>query len=305
MFGMDNIPHMHVDLNLLPALDALLTEQSVVGAAERMHVSQPAMSRTLARLRRALDDELLVRSGHRMVPTPRALALRDEVRRTLTQAQRVLAPPRPTDLSTVHRTFAVRGHEALIMQVAGAAVLDAERRAPGVRLRFLPEPGSDDDALRTGEIDLDLGTGGPELSGVMRRRIGDDRLVVALRANHPAAADRLTAERYAELRHLNVSRRGRLTDQTDGVLADKGLTRTVVAAVGSVATALRLVAMSDLVTLVPSRLTGGVPGIEVRPVPLQLDAVPIEMSWHRRDDADPVHRWLRTIVEAALQPPPG
>jgi DNA-binding transcriptional LysR family regulator len=104
---------VHVDLNLLIALDALLEENSVAAAADRLHLSPPAMSRTLSRIRRATGDDILVRAGRTMTPTPRALELREEARELVRRATAVLTPPRTLDLDALDRVFTIRSHDAL------------------------------------------------------------------------------------------------------------------------------------------------------------------------------------------------
>src|SRR3954466_4034617 len=151
--------HMHgnLDLNLLTALDALLEEHSVTGAAARLHLSEPAMSRTLSRIRTALRDPVLVRSGRRMVPTPRAVAIRGEVHDLVHRAQAVFAPPGAPDLSTLDRTFTLLASD-LAASVAAPLIARMAAEAPGVRLRFLGEsPQTDTAALRSGDVDLDIG----------------------------------------------------------------------------------------------------------------------------------------------------
>src|SRR5690242_9139367 len=108
---------MQLDLNLLAALDALLEEGSVAGAADRMHVTSPAMSRTLGRIRKATKDQILVRTGRTMTPTPYALAVRAEVHRLVQQAHAVLAPASALDLGTLGRTFTLQWHDAVTSAV--------------------------------------------------------------------------------------------------------------------------------------------------------------------------------------------
>ncbi|MCE0447472.1 LysR family transcriptional regulator [Streptomyces tricolor] len=125
-----------LDLNLLVALDVLLEEESVQGAARRLHLSEPAMSRTLGRIRRALGDPVLVRAGRRMVPTPHALAVRAEVSAVVERARALFAPGRDTDLRALTRTFTILGHDAIAATHGAALYARAAREGPGIRLRF-------------------------------------------------------------------------------------------------------------------------------------------------------------------------
>jgi DNA-binding transcriptional LysR family regulator len=151
---------VHVDLNLLIALDALLEENSVAAAADRLHLSAPAMSRTLSRIRRATGDDILVRSGRTMTPTPRALELREETRELVRRATAVLTPPRTLDLDALDRVFTIRSHDALAAALAPplAAALAA---APGVQVRLLAEPSADVADLARGHTDVEIGAAGP------------------------------------------------------------------------------------------------------------------------------------------------
>ncbi len=152
---------MHVDLNLLTALDALIEERSVSAAAARLHLSQPAMSRTLGRIRDATGDPILVRTGRTMTLTPRALALRQEVQALVQRAHAVFAPERELDLGKLERTFTLRCHDALTMALGALLLRVVEEQAPGVRLRLLAESPLDTDDLRHGRVDLEIGSAEP------------------------------------------------------------------------------------------------------------------------------------------------
>jgi DNA-binding transcriptional LysR family regulator len=296
---------MHVDLNLLVALDALLEEGSVTGAADRLHLSAPAMSRTLARIRRATGDDILVRSGRAMVPTPRALELRDEARELVRRATAVLTPTRQLDLATLDRVFTVRGHDALVGALAPVLVPVLAARAPRAGVRFLPENPLEDADLVRGRVDLELGAAVPTRPEIAARTLGEDRMVVAMRVGHPLAGGELTAERFAAAEHVTVSRRGRLRGVVDGALAELGLARRVLASLPTTAAALDLVARTDVLVVVAERVCRPAElGLRTRPIPVELPAVPIVLSWHHRHDSDPAHAWLRDEVADALRPTP-
>lgn len=296
---------MQLDLNLLTALDALLEHSSVTAAADRLHLSVPAMSRTLGRIRRATGDPILVRTGRTMTPTPYALAVREEVHSVLTQARAVLTPPREVDPATLERTFSLRVHDAIATAVAPGLIAGVAAAAPGVRLRLLAETATDTaDDLRQGRVDLAIGAGSPSSPEFRAETAGTDQLVVIGRPGHPvlAAGPDLTA--YAAARHLTVSRRGRLQDPVDDALADRGLTRQVVAAAPTTATALQIAAAGDLLVTAPGRTsqtTAAALGLQIGPLPLPLPPVPVTCSWHQRYEADPAHAWLRSHVRRALR----
>lgn len=299
MFDTPNITHVHLDLNLLVAFDVLLEEGSVGGAADRLHLSQPAMSRTLGRLRRATGDQILVRSGRAMVPTPYAVRVRDEIHTLLQQVRDVLTPARELDLATLDQTFTLQCHDA-ITNALGPRLLAAVRgTAPGVRLRLLGEPTADTDALRAGLVDLEIGSSGSKTPDVRAETVGSSRLVVALRPAHPLAGAPVTLEGYAAAEHVTVSRRGRLADPIDTVLEDQGRRRTVVAAAPTSTAALHIARSTDTLVAVPGSICRAdieAAGLSTTAMPVELPPVPVILLWHQRHDDDPAHTWLRLLV---------
>ncbi|MGW6917889.1 LysR family transcriptional regulator [Kitasatospora sp. NPDC054939] len=301
---------MQLDLNLLTALDALLEEGSVAGAAARLHVTAPAMSRSLGRIRKATGDQILVRTGRSMVPTPRALAIRAQVHALVQQAHHLLSAQQELDLAALDRVFTVRWHDALTAACGTALTVAVHRQAPGARLRLSAEPGTDDAELRRGEVDLESGSGIPTLSDIRHRLVGSDRLIVAVRPGHPLAEGPLSIERYAAAEHLTVSRRGSLRDPIDDALTTRGLERRVVAAGPTTAFALQLALDTDLVVAVPDAVTRAAReqlGLTTLPLPLPLPDVPLYLLWHQRHDDDRAHTWLRDLaaetVQALFAPP--
>jgi DNA-binding transcriptional LysR family regulator len=294
---------MHLDLNLLLALDALLEEGSVGGAARRMHVTSPAMSRTLGRIRDLTGDEILVRTGREMRPTPYALAVRDEVHGIVLRAQAVLAQRDALDLSRLERIFTLQCHDAIASALGAPLLARMRREAPRVTLRLLAEAPADTSDLRQGNVDLELGATTPSHRDVRHQVLGQDRLVVALRTRHPLAGRKLTARAYADAEHVTVSRRGRLRDPVDDALAAQGLSRRVAAAVPTSAAALRFVSESDLLVAVPETICStALQALRLKtlPLPVGVPALPIVAAWHRRHEPDRAHVWLRQQVRAVL-----
>ena len=294
---------MQLDLNLLTVLDALLTEGSVMGAADRLHLSSPAVSRSLGRIRKLTGDDILVRTGRTMTPTPYAVAIRDRVSGLVQAANAVLAPTRDLEPATLERTFTLQCHDALATALAPPLLASIAERAPGVRLRFRTETAADTDDLRHGRVDLEIGAAVPGLPEFRSATIGHDRLVVVLRAGHPDAG-RLTLAAYAARPHLLVSRRGRLSDPVDDLLAAHDLRRRVLAAVGTTASALHVVSRGDSVVTVPEvmcRPLIAAFGLITEPVPVELPPVPIVAVWHQRYETDPGHAWLRDRTGEALR----
>jgi len=283
---------MQLDLNLLTALDALLEEGSVAGAAERLQLSAPAMSRTLGRIRRATGDQILVRTGRTMTPTPHALAIRGEVHTLVQHAYAMLTPERDLDLKTLERTFTLQCHDAVTTAIGPTLLAALQSHAPGVTLRLLAEASSDTNDLRHGQVDLAIGSTEPSLPEIHFETFGHGRLVVAVRPDHPLTDGELTIDRYAQARHIIVSRRGRLRDPIDEALAAHGVRRRVVASAPTSTAALHFVGQSDLVVAVSEqmcRATIVALGLRTLPIPLVLTPVALNLAWHHRYDSDKAH----------------
>lgn len=293
---------MHLDLNLLTVLEALVEEGSVAGAAARLRLSSPAVSRSLGRIRRLTGDEVLVRTGRTMTRTPYALEVQDQIGDLLRRAGQLLSPSAPLDLSTLQRVFTLRAHDALTAAIAPALLGDVLAGAPGVRLRFLAETTHDTDELRHAVVDLELGSSVPTAPELRHELLGSDSMLVVLRRGHPAAA-RLGLADYAALPHIVVSRRGRLRDQVDDALGEHDTRRLVTASVGTIAAAAQIVAGSDAILTAPGRVLDPVItafDLVTRPVPLPLPAPKVISVWHQRSDSDAAHTWLRERVRITV-----
>lgn len=290
---------MHMDFNLLHALDALLEEGSVGGAAERLHLSQPAMSRTLARIRKATGDGILVRAGRSMAPTPYAVGVRDQVHALVEQVQAVLSPERDVRLDELQATFTLRCHDAVTNALAPGLIARVQLEAPHVRLRFLAESGSDEEGLRTGRTDIEIGSTAGATADIASVTIGTGRLTVAMRAEHPLAHQSLTARRYSDADHVTVSRRGRLRDPVDALLAEKGASRRVVASAPTSTAALHIIRETDTLVIVPEDICASditAFGLVTKPLPFDVPEVPVVMNWHVRNNDDTAHSWLRSVI---------
>ncbi|HVQ10130.1 MAG TPA: LysR family transcriptional regulator [Allosphingosinicella sp.] len=286
------------DLNLLVTLDVLLAEGSVARAAKRLRLSPSAMSRALARLRQTIGDPLLVRAGRGLVPTPRAIALRERVGRLVEDARAVLRPAETLDLARLVRTFTLRTSDGFVENFGPLLIARAGAEAPGVRLRFLPKPDKDSAPLRDASVDLETGVVGGTIGPEVRAQaLFRDRFVGAVRIGHPLGRSEITPSSYAGGRHILVSRRGLDRGPVDDALAGLGLEREIVTIVGGFAAALALARASDLIATVPERHTAGLrDGLSSFPLPIPVPELVVSMLWHPRLDADPAHRWLRGCV---------
>lgn len=286
------------DLNLLVTLDVLLSEGSVARAARRLHLSPSAMSRALARLREATGDPLLVRAGRGLVPTPRAIDLASRIGPLVEDAEAVLRPAERLELSTLARTFTLRNREGFVENFGAALIARVAAEAPGVRLRFVQKLDRESSPLREASVDLETGVIGDATGPELRAQaLFDDRFVGVVRAGHPLVDGEITAGRFAEGRHIHVSRRGNEKGPIDTALSTLGLTRASAVTVGSFSEALALARATDLIACVPERYTGQLrENLFSFTLPLPLPGITISLLWHPRLDADPAHRWLRGCV---------
>lgn len=291
------------DLNLLLALNALLEEGSVIGAARRMHLSPPAMSRTLGRIREALGDPIFVQVGRKLMPTPKALALREQVRSAVEQATQVFEPGTEIDLKSLDRRFSVRATDEFVSLHLGQLLTAVATEMPRAMLRFSPEEDDvDEEALCSGRIDLFISASrkmGPE---IRTQSLFTTTFVGVARAHHPIFDDEITSERLTHWEHINVSRRGKASGPVDAALALQGLHRHVALVVPSPYTALFALQDSDLLLPLPkhlarSALAAGL-GIRVFELPTPLETVLLTQAWHPRLDNDPAHQWLRQTIHA-------
>ncbi|EWM10084.1 LysR family transcriptional regulator [Kutzneria sp. 744] len=295
---------MHLDLNLLTALDALLEEASVGAAADRLHLSSPAMSRALGRIRRVTGDQILVRTGRTMTPTPYALAIRAQVHDLVEQAESVLAPERELNLAALDRVFTLICHDAITTALGPRLIAAVHREAPNVRLRLLAESSVDTPELRRGQVDLEFGSAAPDSPEIRSETFFEDRLVLAVAPTHPFASRKPTMRRYADASHVRITRRGRLHDPMDDVLSEHGLERQVVATTPTSTAALSVVRLGKFVTAVPENMCAGMIealGLVTVPLPMPTPPVPLVGCWHQRYENDKAHRWLRDHVHSALQ----
>lgn len=296
----------NVDLNLLFALDVLLAEGSVTGAARRLGLSNSAMSRTLTRLRSATGDPLLVRAGRGLVPTPYAAALRDRVHELSRDVQAIFRPQTGhLDLASLEQTFTLRANEAFVEFFSVPLLTAVAAVAPHVRLRFAPKPNKDATPLREGLIDLEIGVVEASAPEMRTQALFRDRLVGVARVGHPLLAGRsVTAKRYAACKHVVASPKSDFSGPVDEALAALGLMRDVAVVVPGFPDAMRIARHSDLIASVPRTCLGNTPasdiaarlGLQHFDLPVQTPEFVICAIWHPRVDNDAAQRWLRDVV---------
>ncbi|AYQ27242.1 MULTISPECIES: LysR family transcriptional regulator [unclassified Polaromonas] len=288
------------DFNLLVTLDVLLAEGSVARAAERLRLSPSAMSRALARLRETTGDPLLVRAGRGLVPTPRAIELRERTRQLVEDAEAVLRPAGKLNLKRLVRTFTLRTREGFVENFGPALIARAGKEAPGVTLCFVQKTDKDSTPLRDGAVDLETGVVGQGASPELRAQaLFRDRFIGVVRTGHALSEGEITPARYAAGRHVAVSRRSESQGPVDVALQETnaGLQRQIATVVSGFSAALALARASDLIATVPERHTGNLRGgMHSFALPFPMPEITVSLLWHPRLHADLAHRWLRECV---------
>jgi len=288
-----------VDLNLLVSLDLLLDERSVRGAARRAHVSPSAMSHTLGRLRELLGDEVLVRAGRGMVPTPRAEELAVPTKELLARAREVLSDPLRFDPARLQRRFriACTDHVSTVLLQPAEARLAAE--AVGVDFLVLPVVPETMEELRRGTIDVAIGVFPDAPPEVRMRRLFVDRFVTVCRRDHPRVGERLTRGDFLREAHALVAPRGTAEGHVDRLLAAEGEARRVARAFPGFLAALWSVVHSDALLTVSARLVAATRSklpVAVHPPPVALSEYGLMLAWHPRVDKAVEDAWFRSLL---------
>jgi DNA-binding transcriptional LysR family regulator len=294
------------DLNLLVALDALLTEGSVTKAAARIGVTQSAASHALSRLRKLTGDELLVRSRDGMVPTIRAESMRAPLRRALGELTGTLSSPRSFDPSTARVRVFIGASDYSELVLLPGVMARLVREAPGIELRVLPVGHDPASELATGKLDCIVMPvqSGDDSQGVRGRQIFRDRFVCVARRDHPLAKKKtLSLSAFTAAAHALVSPWGTEGGYVDDALARLGQQRKVAIAVPHFLVAPHIIALSDLLLTVAERLAAVVAeplGLVVLSPPRELELAGFTNSllWHERTHEDPARRWLRDVIVA-------
>jgi DNA-binding transcriptional LysR family regulator len=293
------------DLNLLLAFDALWTERHVTRAARRVGLTQSAMSHALRRLRRQLADPLFQTTPRGLVPTARAHALAPPLGEALALMRRAVAAPAPFSPAALERTFTLGTPDYGDLVLLPRLMARLQRVAPGVQLIMRPMVDAGTEALVSGEHDLTIGVARPDSPDVRGETLFSDGFVSLLRAGHPAARRRLTIDRFVALKHVLISPQGRGEAAVDVALRQLGRTRHIALRVPHFLSAPLVVAESDLIVTLPTRVAEALAGqhrlVSRRP-PLPLPGFTLSMFWHARNDADDAQRWLRGFIAAVARP---
>lgn len=287
-----------IDLNLLVTLEVLLTERNVTRSARRLNYSQPSVSVHLAKLRDIFEDPLLLPGPHGMHPTARAEELLQPLRVALESLERAVAPARAFNPAESDRTWRVAASDSSASTILLPAMAVIRTVAPATRLAVLDMvPLQIAKQAEQGELDLALHTGEGSPPGLRRRTLFAERYVLAGRVGHPHLRPQLTLAQFCELEHVIVSPDGGgFHGVTDDALAKVGLKRKVVLSVPHFLFMMSVLATTDLVAMLPSRLVRSTEILQVIEPPVELSDYEMVMLWHERSHRDPAHQWLRETI---------
>jgi DNA-binding transcriptional LysR family regulator len=293
------------DLNLLVAFDLLMQEQNVSRAAERMFVSQSAMSHILQRLRQQLDDPLLVKTPSGMKPTDRALALIGPVKAVLRDVKNLISAREEFVPATSTRRFVIAATDYMDFLMVPALVERIARLAPRVDIHVKrTETPFPERELEYSDLDVVLGfeTILKPPGYMVVEKLFEDRMTCLVARNHPAIpADRLTLDEYVAMKHMLISRTGTRIGLIDEWLAEKGLERRIALIVPHFLSAPFIVARTDMLLSLPERIAQkflDLAPLRILSAPIDLPAYDLVMVWHPLRENDPVHRWLRSQILA-------
>ncbi|WP_077036201.1 LysR family transcriptional regulator [Pelomonas sp. KK5] len=292
---------MRYDLNLLPVFVTLMEERSVTRAAERLGITQPALSNALTRLRTMLQDPLFVRERYGMQPTAKAEELAPVIAAALASLDELVLGQQAFDPAKAQRQITIAPNSYAEFALVPAIVARLRREAPGIALRLTPY-GTDlaETGVMSGTTALALGRFTDPPENLVVQHLGEDGLACIVRADHPSVTGpRITRKQFERLKHVNMLPPGRLRVGLFTALQKQGLKRDVAVSVTHFLAIPEMVAVTDYCATLPRLICKRLQGdtrLKVLPAPVDLGSFPIEMGWHARYRNDPAHRWLRALV---------
>ena len=293
-----------IDLNLLVVLEAIYTEGGVTRAGEKLHLGQPAISHSLARLRDVFHDPLFVRDGRGLAPTPLTHRLVGSLGQSLRSLEALLDRRGRFDPRKTEAHFTVSMREPVEIRVLARLMRRIAHTSPGVDLRVVQvRRRAVEGALSTGTLDLAIDVPLSLSEKVRRKRLSSDRLVVVVRKGHPRMRAGFKLAAYLNEEHVMVTSRRKGVALEDFALSERGLRRRIRLRCRSHTAALRVVGETDLVLTVPeryARLLDRNAGNRILPLPIAMPMLEAYLYWHESVDDDPANRWLRISLIRAL-----
>ncbi|MGQ4274989.1 LysR substrate-binding domain-containing protein [Terrihabitans sp. B22-R8] len=291
---------MKVDLNLLPVFLALMEERNVTRAADRLGITQPALSNALNRLRDMLRDPLFVRERYGIRPTQLAEEIAPSIEATLARLNDLIAQQQVFDPAKADRLFLIAPNSYAELVLMPALIARLGRLAPGIRVRMTPF-GNDlaETGLMSGTTSMALGRIVDPPDNLVIQHLMDDGLACIVRKDHPDVGDSLTRAQYERLKHVNVLPPGRIRAGLFQALEQQNVRREVAVSVTHFLTVPEMVAVTDYCATLPRLICRHLKQdsrLKVLPSPVDLGTFPVEMAWHVRYRNDPAHLWLRTTI---------
>lgn len=296
---------MKYDLNLLPVMLVMMEERNVTRAAERLGITQPALSNALNRLRDTLNDPLFIRERYGMRPTPKAEQLAQVVSVALSSIDNVILGQQDFDLLQATRLFTLAPNSYVEFIMMPAIVARLRVCAPGIRLRLTPF-GNDvtETGVISGNTDMVLGRIVDPPDNLVVQHLMNEGLACVVRADHPLVGDTLSADLYEQLRHVNVLPPGRMRAGLYQALEQRGLRRQVAVSVTHFLAVPEMIAVTDYCATLPRLICQHLSRdtrLRIVPAPVDLGTFPVEMGWHARYRDDPAHRWFRSLMVETAQ----
>ncbi|WP_430397044.1 LysR substrate-binding domain-containing protein [Ferrovibrio sp.] len=291
---------MRYDLNLLPVFLALMEERSVTRAAERLGITQPALSNALTRLRAMLRDPLFIRERYGMQPTQKAAELAPVLAAALATLDDVVLGQQSFDPAKAKLQFTIAPNSYVEFVLVPAIVARLRDLAPGISLRLTPY-GTDlaDTGVISGGTAMVLGRIVDPPDNLVVQHLMQESLACVVRADHPEVGDRITKKQFEQLKHVNMLPPGRLRVGLFQALERQGLRREVAVSVTHFLAIPEMVAVTDYCATLPRlicRRLAHDTRLKVLDAPVDLGTFPVEMAWHVRYRHDPAHRWLRGLI---------
>ena len=293
-----------IDLNLLVVLETIYAEGGVSNAAQKLHLTQPAISHALARLRTLFRDSLFVRDGRTLAPTPFTRRLIEPLRASLHALEKTLGKSERFDIGETHAQFTLAMREPAEIVALPSLMRNVALNAPGIDLRVVPiRRRMIEAALSSGALDLAIDVLLPLSEKIRRRRIGADPLVVVARKRHPAMRRGFTLATYLKQEHVMVTSRRKGSSLEDLWLRPRGFRRRIRLRCRNYAAALQVVTETDLVLTIAQRYArslGAGASHQVLTPPMPFPPLDAYLYWHESADADAGNRWLRGLITQAF-----
>jgi DNA-binding transcriptional LysR family regulator len=291
---------MKYDLNLFPVFLAMMEERNVTRAAERLGMTQPALSNALTRLRTLLHDPLFIRERYGMQPTQKALELSPVIAAALASMDDVILGQQEFDPAQTKQLVTIAPNSYVEFVLMPTIVAQLRAKAPGLKLRLTPF-GTDlaETGVISGSTTMVIGRITEPPDNLVVQHLMEDSLACVVRADHPTITDSISVAQYEHLKHVNMLPPGRLKAGLFQALERKGLKREVVVSVTHFLAIPEIIAVTDYCATLPRQICQRLatdPRLKVLPAPVDLGTFPVEMAWHVRYRHDPAHRWLRTLI---------